>query len=58
MKPLVQQEVGKQIVEAAHGAREAIDIVLADPKIRTHGLTQTQWSVLFAAKAALEMALP
>lgn len=55
---LIQQEVGRQIVSAAHEAREAIDIILADPKIKTHGLITSQVALLMAARDALEAALP
>lgn len=55
---MIQQEVGRQIVSAAHEAREAIDIILADPKIKTHGLLTSQVALLKAARDSLERALP
>ena len=54
---LVQQEVNRQVREAAEEARTTISEVLADPKIRTHGMTHSQWQGLADVLVKLRDAL-
>lgn len=46
------------ITSEAENARAALREVLADDRIRTHGLTYSQWSVLAEAKRGLDSVLP
>lgn len=46
------------IIERARAAKDAIGAVLADPRIKTHGMTFSQWTLLEEARRSLEAVLP